>query len=234
MSEIPDFLKYGYEAVNSYLKKDYKAAALNGIASVASLAVPPIYGLLKITQNIPTKQGSAKGFTDVIISGSRQPLSIFSRVDYLGYDSSTNRENFTILDYPYQGKSASVSAISATQSRFGLINYQLGNVPTLRFSNSKKTLTIDERPGFSLLTGSQADIDDNIPVLLPNTGPYYLILPGKVQTYGQGYIDANLSIFARNWFQIEDDLALKPRKELKIRKNMLEDTYILAGDHWVV
>ncbi|CAA6828030.1 MAG: Unknown protein [uncultured Aureispira sp.] len=131
-----------------------------------------------------------KGWLDVMTDdGQRITISKYTRVTYHGYNSDKTRETFTILDWPNENIEASVSAISASKSRFAATVYQGPGVVTFDLDNNRL------KYGNSAWIHTATDINNPI-----SKGSYNLWLPDGVHTYGNPYL--GLSNYATVWYRI--------------------------------
>lgn len=125
-------------------------------------------------------------------NGEQITISKYTRVTYHGYNSDKTRERFTILDWPNENVKASVSAISASKSRFASINYQGPGVITFDLDNNRL------KYGNSSWIHTATDPSNPI-----TKGNYKLWLPDAVHAYGNPYL--GLSSYATVWYRIGNE-----------------------------
>jgi hypothetical protein len=106
-----------------------------------------------------------------------------------------DREHFTIVDWPYEGKKASVKALPKG-SRFKSVSYEdIGGIVTYNIAKKELTFGSNKTPVKTYMSNP-----------LPK-GSYKLWLPDAPHAGGNNYTE--LSKFATVWFKIEqshDDL----------------------------
>lgn len=123
----------------------------------------------------------------VLIDGKTYSISRYTRVKDV--KTVDGREHFTIVDWPYEGKKASVKALTG-QSRFKSVSYEdVGGIVT--YNAAKKELTFGSNK-----TPIKTFMSDPLP-----KGVYKLWLPDAPHAGGNNYTD--LSKFATVWFKIE-------------------------------
>lgn len=123
----------------------------------------------------------------VDIGGTTQSISRYTRVKDV--KTVDGREHFTIVDWPYEGKKASVKAL-ASGSRFKNVSYEdVGGIVT--YNSALKQLTYGS---------NKSPIKTYMSNPLPK-GTYKLWLPDAPHAGGNNYTD--LSKFATVWFKIE-------------------------------
>ncbi|TND09902.1 MAG: Uncharacterized protein FD123_830 [Bacteroidetes bacterium] len=134
----------------------------------------------------------SKNWIQVKLDDGSKTVSIakYTRVKNLSH--ANGRESFTIIDWPYAGKKASVKEISSNKSRFTWLTYESGGVIT--FDKSKKQLKF----GGSKAVKTYTDPDNEI-----KKGTYKIWVPDYPHPLGDKYIVD--SVFATIWFRLGDE-----------------------------
>ncbi len=127
-------------------------------------------------------------------SGATFSISRYTRVKDV--TRKGGREYFTIVDWPYEGKKASVK-VQGDASRFKNVSYE-DKLGTVTYNIAKKELTFGSNS-----TPVKTFMSDPLP-----KGKYKLLLPDHPHAGGNNY--TKLSPYATVWFKIEqsaDDLS---------------------------
>lgn len=134
----------------------------------------------------------SNGFTNVRLqNGKIVSIPIYCRVKRVKFNTDKTREEFTIIDWPYENKLASVKCENRGESRFGAIDYLRGGGIEFNKSVGKLSFGNYSVPAYT---------SDSNPI--PN-GEHKIWLPDYPHGLGTSYLSKTK--YACIWFRLGDE-----------------------------